>query len=166
MSTMSSVFLLCLQVYPPFEQEIRHIEGERRDSIIAIAERFRIDLTMASLIVDVALAEGISPDLGARLVRVESAFNPSAVSYANAIGLAQVLLSTAQEVVPGITLRGLFDPKTNLHVGFRYLRRLLDYYGGDVELALYAYNMGLGRVNGYIARGERPRSSYARDVLF
>lgn len=75
----------------------------------------------------------------AALVEAESSFLPNAVSPVGAVGLTQVMPSTAQ----WLGTRGdLKDPGANLDVGARYLSRLIDRFDGDLELALAAYNAG------------------------
>jgi soluble lytic murein transglycosylase-like protein len=119
---------------------------------------------MATLIHDIALREGIDPDLAYRLVKIESAFNPRAVSSAGAIGLAQVMPATARFYDRSITTARLMDPETNLRIGFRYLRYLLDRFDWDLRLALLAYNRGPGRVGQLLARGEDPGNGYATSI--
>lgn len=83
--------------------------------------------------------------LVAAVIRAESSFKPTAVSPTGAVGLMQVLPSTA-------SLYGgddLTDPKTNLEVGTRYLRELLERFDGSLNLALAAYNAGPTNVNRY-----------------
>lgn len=81
----------------------------------------------------------------AALVEVESSFRPGVVSPDGAVGLAQVLPSTGR--LYGAS--NLDDPEVNLDVGARYLRSLLDRFGGSLELALAAYNAGPTRVSRY-----------------
>lgn len=75
----------------------------------------------------------------AALVEAESSFLPNAVSPVGAVGLTQVMPSTAQWLG---TQGDLKDPGANLDVGARYLSRLIDRFDGDLELALAAYNAG------------------------
>jgi len=82
---------------------------------------------------DVALSEGIDPGLAFRLVKVESGFNPRATSHVGAVGLTQVLPSTARLYEPGLTTQQLYDRDTNLRIGFRYLRDLLDRYPANMS---------------------------------
>jgi soluble lytic murein transglycosylase-like protein len=64
-----------------------------------------------------------------------------------------------------VTREQLFEPKTNLHIGFRYLRGLIKEYDNDVPLALLVYNRGPVAVNAALARGESPANGYERIVL-
>src|ERR1700741_2400039 len=120
---------------------------------------------MADAIERAARAERVRTDLAFRLVRGESAFDPRAVSPVGAIGLTQMMLPTAAELQPGITRARLFERDTNLRLGFRYFRRLLRHYDGDVETALHAYNRGIGTVARIRARGGNPANGYADKVL-
>jgi soluble lytic murein transglycosylase-like protein len=113
----------------------------------------------------VARAEGVDPDLFYHLVRVESSFRPDVVSAAGAVGLAQLLPSTARALDPTVERADLFAPDTNLRLGARYLRRLLDRYRGNVRLALLAYNRGPTRVSRILREGGDPANGYARRVL-
>jgi len=88
---------------------------------------------------------GIDGLLLASMVEVESSFNPQAVSYRGAVGLMQLMPATAGTV----SVEQLHDPELNVDRGARYLRQLLDRFGGDLELALAAYNAGPGNVRRY-----------------
>jgi soluble lytic murein transglycosylase-like protein len=130
------------------------------------ASRYRISNDLASTIHDIARSEGIDPELAFRLVRVESNFNPRARSYAGAMGLTQLMPGTARAIDRRMADRlRLVDPEANLRVGFRYLRRLLDHYDGDVRLALLAYNRGEGNVDRDLRRGRNPENGYSGKVL-
>jgi hypothetical protein len=97
------------------------------------------------LIYDVAVRHAISPQLVAAMIRVESSFNPRAVSRKGACGLMQLLPSTARRF--GVRRKkDLFDPKKNLEAGVRYVRWLTQRFGGDMEKILAAYNAGEGAV--------------------
>ena len=88
-------------------------------------------------------------DLDAALIRAvmqaESAFHPYAVSRAGAEGLMQLMPALADEM--GVS--DSFDPRENIRGGVRYLKRLLDYHNGDLDLALASYNAGPGNVERY-----------------
>jgi soluble lytic murein transglycosylase-like protein len=92
-----------------------------------------------------ARKEGLTPDLLREVIRQESASRPCAVSRAGAMGLMQIMPSTAR----GLQLLQPFDPWQNVAAGSRYLREMLDRYQGDLALALGAYNAGPGAVDKY-----------------
>ena len=84
----------------------------------------------------------VDPNLVRALVKVESNFNPNAVSRKGAMGLMQLMPQTARQM----KLTNPFNPEQNIDAGVRHLRDLLDTYGGDVRLSLAAYNAGMGAV--------------------
>ncbi len=129
------------------------------------ARRYGIDHGMSAAVLRAAEAEGVRADLAFRLVRVESAFRPRAVSPVGALGLTQLMPATAAELQPGVTREELFDRDTNLRLGFRYYRRLLRAYRGDEQAALHAYNRGPGTVNRIRRAGGDPANGYAKAVL-
>lgn len=141
------------------------IEAERSSRILAQSTHYGIPGDLAAAIHDIAIAEDIDPMLAFALVRVESGFIASAVSEAGAVGLTQIMPSTALSLEPGLTYDELFDRQVNLRLGFRYLRSLLEEYDGDVRLALLAYNRGPTRVNEIRRKGEDPGNGYARAVM-
>jgi len=89
-----------------------------------------------------ALETGLEPALLAAVVEVESGFDPFAVSPKGAAGLMQLMPGTARE----LSLDDPFDAAANIAAGARWLRRLIDRYQGDLDLALAAYNAGEGAV--------------------
>ncbi len=100
----------------------------------------------------------LDPYLVASLIRQESEFNPSVISYANAYGLMQLLPVTGKAMAreEGMThfqTFQLLDPETNIRLGCRYLRQMLDKVGGVEEYALAAYNAGDTRVLDWEAAG-------------
>jgi len=90
-----------------------------------------------------AVRYGLDSLLVAAMVQVESSFVPGAVSPQGAVGLMQVMPATASRYGAA---ESLIEPRINLDVGCRYLRGLLGQFGGDLELALAAYNAGPGNV--------------------
>ena len=137
---------------------------ERANTVMEYSTKYKVSADLAGSIYDVALAEGIEPDLGFRLVKVESEFHDRATSRVGALGLTQVMPATARDFVPGITREQLYDRKTNLQIGFRYLRGLIGEYKGDVKLALLVYNRGPVAVESLRALGLDPRNGYEAAV--
>jgi soluble lytic murein transglycosylase-like protein len=138
---------------------------ERAEKIISYSTKFGIPAGIAGHVFDASLREGIDPELAFRLVRLESEFNPRAVSKVGAVGLTQLMPSTAKLFEKGVTREQLFVPATNLRIGFRYLRTLLDQYKGNVNYALLAYNRGEDAVWRDIRAGTDPGNGYDRWVL-
>jgi hypothetical protein len=124
-----------------------------------------LDRTLAENIYDLALRENIDPDVAFGLVRTESEFKTSATSHVGAIGLTQLMPSTARGMRKGTTVSDLRDPEINLSIGFKFLRELLDHYKGDKRMALIAYNRGPGIVDRILKRGGDPDNGYADAVL-
>ncbi|MBI4456753.1 MAG: lytic transglycosylase domain-containing protein [Acidobacteria bacterium] len=104
----------------------------------------------------------VDPDLVRAVMVAESGFNPVAVSRRGAVGLMQLIPSTARR----FGVRDLFQPEQNIEGGVKYLRFLLDTFDNDLKLALAAYNAGenvvkrLGGVPNY-----RETITYVRKIL-
>jgi soluble lytic murein transglycosylase-like protein len=144
------------------ELNIANAQLDRWKRVAKYSSRYSIGADLAGQIFDVALAEGIEPDLAFRLVQLESGFNPRAKSPVGAVGLTQLMLPTARFYEKGVTEQGLYDPHRNLRIGFRYLRGLIKENDGDVKLALLVYNRGPVAVNKARANGENPSNGYDR----
>lgn len=97
------------------------------------------------MIVDAAQRAGVDPVLFDALVASESSYDPNARSYAGAMGLTQLMPGTAKSL--GVS--NPFDPVSNLDGGAKYLSQMMSRFGGDVKLALAAYNAGPGAVEKY-----------------
>jgi soluble lytic murein transglycosylase len=114
----------------------------------------------------------LDPFLVASLVRQESEFNPAAISHANAFGLMQILPSVGKKLAKDVKLRNfstdlLLMPQTNLQLGTRYFRGLLDKYDGKVEYALAAYNAGTDRVEDWSTSGKfRDTAEFVENIPF
>ncbi len=93
---------------------------------------------------------GLDPYLVAALIRQESTFNPRVKSHAGARGLMQILPSTGRLLARQERVRydisDLFDPEINIRYGTRYLKDVLESFGGRVDYALASYNAGPHRV--------------------
>lgn len=124
-----------------------------------------LERELAESIYDIALENDIDPDVAFGLVRTESEFKNYATSHVGAMGLTQLMPKTADWLRPGTRESDLRDPETNLAIGFKYLRQLIDKYEGDQRLALLAYNRGPGTVDRVLKRGGDPDNGYAEAVI-
>lgn len=118
-----------------------------------------------------ASANALDPYLVASLIRQESAFNPNAVSHANAVGLMQLLPKVGkgvakQEKMKHFSTQQLFTPATNLRLGTRYFRSMVDKFG-SFEYALAAYNAGVDRVQDWQGQGRyRDSQEFVESIPF
>lgn len=103
------------------------------------------DTRFQALIEVIAHRYDLSPALIKALIKVESNFNPWDTSKKGAMGLTQLMPDTAKS----LDVDDVLDPGQNIDGGARYLRQLLDRFGGDLELTLAAYNAGPTRVEEY-----------------
>jgi soluble lytic murein transglycosylase-like protein len=103
------------------------------------------DAMIDSLIVDSGTRHGVDPVLLYAIMHRESSFKRRAISYKGARGLMQLMPATAAR----FGVRDIFDPRQNIEAGTRYMRFLLNFFGGDVRLALAGYNAGEGAVLKY-----------------
>jgi soluble lytic murein transglycosylase-like protein len=101
--------------------------------------------TVNALVASIARRHNVEPSLVDSVIRVESNYNPNAVSSAGAMGLMQLIPSTARR----FGVNNTFHPEQNIEGGVRYLKYLIQLYNGDERLALAAYNAGEGAVAKY-----------------
>jgi soluble lytic murein transglycosylase-like protein len=100
---------------------------------------------ISQLVEQTASRHQVDPQLVHAIIKVESAYDPLAVSNKGAMGLMQLIPATAQE----LGVANPFDPQENIEGGVTYLRHLLNVFGGDLNLSLAAYNAGEGAVRRY-----------------
>jgi len=100
---------------------------------------------LIALVDEIALAEGVDTHLARAIIQAESAFNYKARSRAGALGLMQLMPSTAER----FGVLDPFDPRQNISGGVKYLKWLHGYYEGDLTKVVAAYNAGEGAVNRY-----------------
>jgi len=96
----------------------------------------------AEIIAAASETYGVNPMLVRALIQVESRFRPTARSRKGAMGLMQLMPSTAREY----NVRNPFEPKANIEAGIKHLKTLIDRFGSSIELGLAAYNAGPGAV--------------------
>src|SRR5215470_5114952 len=96
-----------------------------------------------ALVKEAAERHRMDPALIRAVIQTESGWNAGAVSRKGAVGLMQLVPSTAQRY----GVKDLFSPKQNVDAGVRYLKALLERYNGNLDLALAAYNAGEGAVD-------------------
>jgi soluble lytic murein transglycosylase-like protein len=111
----------------------RTVSGDRYDAML-LAKAGQYD----SIIETAAISASVEANLLRAVIVVESGFNSRAVSKRGAVGLMQLMPSTATRF--GVS--NPYDPRENVHAGARYLKFLIDRFGHDVKLALAAYNAG------------------------
>ena len=102
------------------------------------APRQGADRSVDEIIDGAAQKHAVDPHLVRAIVKVESNFNPEAISRKGAMGLMQLIPPTARRF--GVS--DIFDPQENVDAGVRYLKYLLGLYNGNLRLSLAAYNAG------------------------
>ena len=125
------------------------------------------------IIVEYSNQYNLKPELVSSLIYAESGFNKDAISKAGAVGLMQVLPSTATEIAKKLD-KDTFDlncPNDNIQFGCYYLNYLINYYEGDLLYALCAYNAGLNNVRYWNFNGNieeipiRQTKNYVKKIL-
>ena len=118
-----------------------------------------------------SLQHQLDPYLVASLIRQESEFNPTAISRANAMGLMQLLPQVGKGLAKELKIRHfstdeLLVATTNLQLGTRYFRKIVDHYDGQVEYALAAYNAGENRVEEWRKGEFKDKAEFVESIPF
>lgn len=123
----------------PVGKKFRVIISEKINNIVT---KNIMNRDYDSIITQQAATHGIDPLLVKAVMKMESNFNPRAVSHKGAQGLMQLMPDTARFMNVG----NPFDPEDNIRGGTKYLKYLGEIFAGNLELMLAAYNAGPGRV--------------------
>ena len=111
---------------------LAEVRLDRMGAVSKYSALYKVPADLAGAIYDIAVAEGIHPSLGFQLVKVESGFKAGARSDKGAIGYTQVRIKTARAYEPTITEAGLHERDTNLRIGFRFLKDMLEQFDQPV----------------------------------
>lgn len=129
-------------------------------------------LQYTTVISKYARANKVDPYLIAAIINAESGFRQGVVSRAGAVGLMQIIPSTAAPVARSagitdeMTVAALSVPETNIRVGTKYFAYLVRRYDGDVQLALAAYNAGLSNADRWAAEAKRAGHPFTESIAF
>jgi soluble lytic murein transglycosylase len=143
--------------------------GRPREAIRAVKRANQIDNVIGiagyptRTLPQLPQAENLEAALVLSVIRQESAFDPGAISGANARGMMQLIPATAERVAQSLELpyskrKLLYDPDYNIRLGSTYLAQMLERFDGSVPLALAAYNAGPHRVVRWVREYGDPRS--------
>jgi len=115
-------------------------------------------------------AGDLEPSLILAVIMAESSFRQGAESHAGAQGLMQLMPATAQEIAGQMGIENfepsdVWQPEINIAMGSFYLNRLKNLFGGNLDLALAAYNAGQGNVNRWLADPEFSNDGQTLDVI-
>ena len=127
---------------PGFDRQLAAASGAGGPSATAASGGAPVSGQFAEEINAAARRHRLDPALLRALIRAESNFNPNARSPAGALGLTQLMPGTAR----ALGVSNPLDPRQAIDGGARYLRQMLDRFGGDVRRALAGYNAGPGAV--------------------
>lgn len=152
----------------PYKEEhqpvVPTVSAAPQGAVSPVAESRAPSLTATpynEIITTMAQAHGVDPVLISALIQVESNYRPTARSHKGAMGLMQLMPSTARQY----NVRNPYDPKSNIGAGVKHLKSLLDRLGA-VDLALAAYNAGEGAVKKFNGIPPyRETRDYVRKIL-
>lgn len=120
----------------------------------------------------------IDPLLIYSVIKAESNFESTVKSNSGAIGLMQLMETTAKEVDKSVNVYDLYNSETNIRLGIEYFSKLLNHYNQNINLSIIAYNAGMGNVDKWIENGTilkdgsnlenvpfKETNNYARKIL-
>lgn len=144
---ITAVFLLCPEYAPARIYRKVHRDGtieyyNRNETASVLPVNRELSSAFDDIIGKHASQQGIDPRLVKCIIKVESDFNPDAVSVAGAMGLMQIMQDTCHYY----NLDRPFDPEKNIEAGVRHFKSMMAFFGNDVPLALAAYHAGVGAV--------------------
>jgi hypothetical protein len=119
------------------------VESDSKVLLVNLSESEKAAKQYYPIILKASRKHNVDPHLITAIIMTESGFNPRAVSRVGAKGLMQIMPRTARS----LGLKDVFNPEKNIEADVRYFKRLLDRFGGNVRLALAAYNAGSRSVN-------------------
>ena len=134
--------ILRVNISPPPVEETPAARLESVPSSSVFKEK---DELFRPIIREVADRHEVDPALVKAIIMAESSYNPKAISKRGAKGLMQLMPLTAES----LGVKDIFDPEHNINAGVGYFKKLLNQFGGDVKLALAAYNAGSKKVRQY-----------------
>ena len=154
----SILFIFSLIAYPkdrttndtaPLLKDSRPYKPEITDNLIRKYEK-RLNTAKKEriynhIIIEAANKYGIEPALLKAIIMVESSYNHRSISKKGAVGLMQLMPRTAN----ALGVEDIYDPQHNVDGGAKYIKQLLNHFGGNRELALAAYNAGITKVKKY-----------------
>ena len=149
--------------------ELRPLLRRTKETLALRAASLAYPLAFREQIAKAARHASIPPDLLQALMREESALDPNALSSAGALGLTQLMPSTARSIAQRLKIRGystpqLADPEVNIRIGAAYLGKLYRRFHHPA-LALASYNAGPGTVTGWMkARGALPLDVFVEEI--
>lgn len=142
------------QVDSKLNSESEILAAQKKDASSGLENDFTRE-ELDKLVDKVSLALGLDRNLVMAVIKTESNFNHKAVSRAGAKGLMQLMPGTAKD----LGVADPFNPVENVWAGARYLKKMLDRHGGNLNKALASYNWGPGNFDRYGKSGKMPNET-------
>ncbi len=127
------------RIYKPSEFDKKKLKSIKKSSKFRVFNRYSKEIKKA------CKKYNLDPKLIRALIQVESNFNPKAKSKAGAVGLMQLMPTTAKQ----LGVKDRLDPADNIEGGVRYLRYLIERFDGNITHAIASYNCGPLNVEKY-----------------